>query len=124
MLNHPNDATGYRFDYEGKSMCLITDTEHIPGKPDQNILNLIDGADLVIYDSTYTEEEFVTKVGWGHSTWEEGMKLCKMAGVKRLGIFHHDPEHDDVFMDNLASQAAATWDGAFVIQEGMEFAVE
>ena len=55
--------------------CLITDTEHIPGKPDQNILNLIDGADLVIYDSTYTEEEFVTKVGWGHSTWEEGMKL-------------------------------------------------
>ena len=105
-------------------MCLITDTEHIPGKPDQNILNLIDGADLVIYDSTYTEEEFVAKVGWGHSTWEEGMKLCKMAGVKRLGIFHHDPEHDDVFMDNLASQAAATWDGAFVIQEGMEFAVE
>ncbi len=123
-LNHPNDATGYRFDHGGKSMCLITDTEHIPGKPDENILKLIEGADLVIYDSTYTEDEFPAKIGWGHSTWEEGLKLCKMAGVKRLGIFHHDPEHDDIFMDNLAEEAALAWDGAFVIQENMEFVAE
>jgi phosphoribosyl 1,2-cyclic phosphodiesterase len=123
-LNHPNDATGYRFDYNGKSMCLITDTEHIPGEPNENILKLIEGADLVIYDSTYTEKEFITKVGWGHSTWEEGIKLCKMAGVKRLGIFHHDPEHDDVFMDQVAEDSSRAWDGAFVIQEGMDFLVE
>ena len=105
-------------------MCLITDTEHIPGKPDENILKLIEGADLVIYDSTYTEEEFPAKVGWGHSTWEEGVRLCKMANVKRLGIFHHDPEHDDDFMDKVAKEAAIAWDGAFVIQEKMEFNVE
>ncbi|MEE2746428.1 MAG: MBL fold metallo-hydrolase, partial [Pseudomonadota bacterium] len=123
-LNHPNDATGYRFDYNGKSMCLITDTEHIPGKPDKNILELIEGADLVIYDSTYTEEEFISKVGWGHSTWEEGMKLCKMAGVKRLGIFHHDPEHDDNFMDNIAEEAAKAWEGNFVVQENMEILLD
>jgi phosphoribosyl 1,2-cyclic phosphodiesterase len=123
-LNHPNDATGYRFDYNGKSMCLITDTEHIPGEPNENILKLIEGADLVIYDSTYTEKEFIIKVGWGHSTWEEGIKLCKMAGVKRLGIFHHDPEHDDVFMDQVAEDSSRAWDGAFVIQEGMDFLVE
>ncbi len=123
-LHHPNDATGYRIEYNDKSMCLITDTEHIPGKPDENILKLIEGADLVIYDSTYTEEEFPAKIGWGHSTWEEGIKLCKMAGVKRLGIFHHDPEHDDVFMDKLAEDAAKEWEGAFVIQENMDFQVE
>lgn len=123
-LHHPNDATGYRIEYNDKSMCLITDTEHIPGKPDENILELIEGADLVIYDSTYTEEEFPAKIGWGHSTWEEGIKLCKMAGVKRLGIFHHDPEHDDVFMDKLAEDAAKEWEGAFVIQENMDFQVE
>jgi len=124
LLRHPNDATGYRFDYNGKSMCLITDTEHVPGEPDENILKLIEGADLVIYDATYTEEEFPSKIGWGHSTWEEGVKLCKMAGAKRLGIFHHDPEHDDVFMDKLAGEAAREWDGAFVIQENMDFLVE
>jgi phosphoribosyl 1,2-cyclic phosphodiesterase len=122
-LNHPNGATGYRIESNGRAMCLITDTEH-KGEPDENILKLIEGADLVIYDSTYTEEEFPSKVGWGHSTWNEGVKLCKMAGAKRLGIFHHDPEHDDVFMDKLADDAAKAWDGAFVIQENMDFLVE
>lgn len=123
-LNHPNGATGYRIEHNGRSMCLITDTEHKLDKPDENILKLIEGADLVIYDSTYTEEEFPSKIGWGHSTWNEGVKLCKMAGAKRLGIFHHDPEHDDVFMDKLADEAARAWDGAFVIQENMDFLVE
>ena len=123
-LRHPNGATGYRFDYNGKSMCLITDTEHIPGEPDENILKLIEGADLVIYDSTYTEEEFPSKIGWGHSTWNEGAELCKKAGAKRLGIFHHDPDHDDAFMDGLALEAAKKWSGAFVIQENMDFLVE
>ena len=124
LLNHPNGATGYRIEHDGRAMCLITDTEHKLDKPDENILKLIEGADLVIYDSTYTEEEFPSKIGWGHSTWNEGVKLCKMAGAKRLGIFHHDPEHDDVFMDKLADDAAKAWDGAFVIQENMDFLVE
>ena len=64
-LNHPNGATGYRIEHGGRSVCYITDTEHVPDKPDQNILGLIEGADLVVYDSTYTDEEFVGKVGWG-----------------------------------------------------------
>ena len=124
LLNHPNDATGYRVDYNGSSMCLITDTEHVDGKLDENVLKLIEGADLVIYDATYTEEEFPSKIGWGHSTWNQGIKLCQEAGAKRLGIFHHDPEHDDVFMDTIAEAANKTWDGAFVIQENMDFLVE
>jgi phosphoribosyl 1,2-cyclic phosphodiesterase len=124
LLNHPNDATGYRIEYQGKSMCLITDTEHVEGEMDQNILKLIEGSDLVIYDSTYTEEEFSSKIGWGHSTWNEGVRLCKEAGAKRLGIFHHDPDHDDVFMDNLAAEAAEEWSSAFVIQENMDVLVE
>jgi len=64
-LNHPNNATGYRIEYGGKSVCYITDTEHVPGEPDQNILGLIEGADAVIYDSTYTEDEFPNHIGWG-----------------------------------------------------------
>lgn len=119
-LNHPNDATGYRIEYEGRAFCYITDTEHVPGEPDQNILGLIEGADLVLYDSTYTEEEFPGKVGWGHSTWNEGVRLCQAANVRRLGIFHHEPDHYDDFMDGIAEEAAKTWPGTFVCREGMK----
>ena len=118
-LNHPNGATGYRIEHNGHSICYITDTEHVPGKMDQNILGLIEGADVVIYDSTYTEEEFPTRIGWGHSTWNEGVKLCREAGAKSMAIFHHDPEHEDDFMDKLGEDAKAEWDATFVAKEGM-----
>ena len=120
QLNHPNGATGYRIEHKGSSICYITDTEHVPGKLDENILTLIEGTDLVIYDSTYTEEEFPSKIGWGHSTWNEGVKLCREAGAKSMAIFHHDPEHDDEFMAKLGEEAKAEWDGTFVAREGME----
>ncbi len=118
-LNHPNGATGYRIDHAGRSLCYVTDTEHVPGQPDQAILGLIEGADLVIYDSTYTDKEFPGRVGWGHSTWEEGVRLCRAANVKSLAIFHHDPDHEDLFMERLEAKARATWSGAIVARENM-----
>ena len=123
-LQHPNGATGYRIEHGGVSFCYVTDTEHQPGKPDQNILGLIEGADLVLYDSTYSDEEFPTKVGWGHSTWQEGIRLCRAAGARRLGIFHHDPDHDDAHMRGVASAAKEVWKGAFVVREGRSVLLE
>ena len=122
-LNHPQGATGYRVEYGGKSVVYVTDTEHIPGRPDENILALIEGADMVIYDSTYTEEEFPSRVGWGHSTWNEGMKLCQMAGAKKLAIFHHEPEHTDEIMDLIAEESKLQWDQSFVCRERMEVTI-
>ena len=119
-LNHPNGATGYRIEHAGHAICYVSDTEHVPGKMDQNILGLIEGADLVIYDSTYTEEEFPTKIGWGHSTWNEGVKLCRESGAKSMAIFHHDPEHEDDFMAALGEEAKKEWSETFVAREGME----
>ena len=119
-LNHPNRATGYRIEHNGKAMCYITDTEHKPGAPDRNILGLIEGADLVIYDSTYTEQEFPAKIGWGHSTWNEGVKLCRAAEVKKMAIFHHDPEHDDTFMKKLEAEAQNVWPDTVAARDGME----
>ena len=123
-LNHPNGATGYRIEYDGKSMCYITDTEHVVGEPDQNILGLIEGSDLVIYDSTYTEEEFTTKVGWGHSTWNEGVALCQAANVKKMAIFHHEPAHEDDFMDQLEVEAQGVWKDCFAAREGMVVGID
>lgn len=118
-LNHPNRATAYRVEYAGKSICYVTDTEHKPGAPDATILSLIDGADLVIYDSTYTDEEFEKFKGWGHSTWQEGVRLCAQADAGRLVVFHHDPSHDDAFMDRVAAAAESARPGTVVAREGL-----
>ncbi len=120
-LRHPNGATGYRVEHGGIAVCYVTDTEHVPGQPDRNILGLIAGADLVIYDSTYTDAEFPAKLGWGHSTWQEGIRLAQAANVRRLAIFHHDPDHDDRFMADIEAQAASLWPGGtLVARDGME----
>lgn len=58
-LNHPGGCLGYRIDYAGKSICYITDTEHVIGEPDRSILGVIQNADIVIYDATFTDEEFM-----------------------------------------------------------------
>ena len=106
-LNHPNGATGYRVEFEGKSICYITDTEHRPDGIDKTIVELCRGADVMIYDSTYTDGEYPNYHGWGHSTWQEGVRIADAAGVGTLAIFHHDPSHDDTFMDRVAREAAA-----------------
>ncbi len=116
-LNHPGGALGYRIEHAGKTFCYVTDTEPVPGQLDASILDLIQGADLVVYDSTYTEDELATRRGWGHSTWNEGVRLCRAADAKALALFHHDPDHDDAFMEALEAAARAEWSGAFAARE-------
>jgi len=118
-LNHPNGATAYRIDHGGRSVCYVTDTEHVPGRPDERILGLVAGADLVIYDSTYTDAEFPARVGWGHSTWQEGLRLVRRAGARRLVVFHHDPDHDDATMAAIEHELAGESDGHLVAREGL-----
>ncbi len=118
-LNHPNGATAYRIEHDGRSVCYVTDTEHVPGRPDENVLALIAGADLVIYDSTYTDAELPAKVGWGHSTWQEGVRLVRRAGAKRLVVFHHDPDHDDDDMTAIEHEVTGESDDAVVAREGL-----
>ena len=119
-LNHPNRATGYRINYDGRSICYVTDTEHVSGERDGNVVALIRDADLVIYDCSYTDEEYAEKYkGWGHSTWQEGLRLCEAAGAKRLAVFHHDPSHDDDFMDRITAEAQAVRSNTVVAREGM-----
>ncbi|HUK08463.1 MAG TPA: MBL fold metallo-hydrolase [Stellaceae bacterium] len=118
-LNHPNNATGYRVECGDKVVAYLTDTEHRPGELDRNVLTLADHADVMIYDSTYTDEEYESHKNWGHSTWQEAVRLAIAAKAKTLAIFHHDPTHDDAFMDRVAAEAAKAYPGAIVAREGM-----
>jgi len=118
-LNHPANATGYRIEFGGKSICYLTDTQHVIDQLDQNILDLAEGTDLMIYDSTYTDEEFPARSDWGHSTWEEGVRLANAANAKMFVVFHHDPDHTDGFMDRVAKDVEKARPGSVVAQEGM-----
>jgi phosphoribosyl 1,2-cyclic phosphodiesterase len=118
-LDHPNGATGYRVEYAGKVFAYLTDTEVRSRQFEPALVALARDADLMVFDCTYTEEEIVARRGWGHSTWEQGVRLAQAAGAKTLCLFHHDPAHDDAFMDVVAAQAAAARPGTIVAREGL-----
>lgn len=119
-LNHPDNATGYRIEYGGKSVAYITDTEHKAAGGDQNVLTLAKNVDVMIYDTTYTDEEYATHAGWGHSTWQEALRLADRADVGTVIAFHHDPSHDDSFLDGVAAHAERVRPGTLVAAEGLE----
>lgn len=123
LLNHPGEAVGYRVSWEGYAAAYVTDTEHFPDRVDENVLFLARDADVLIYDATYTDEEYhsekSSKVGWGHSTWQEAVKVAKAANVKRLVIFHHDPLHNDDFLDNVGEQVAQHFPNSLMAREGL-----
>ncbi len=122
LLNHPGEAVGYRISSQGCSAAYITDTEHFPDRLDENVLWLARNADVMIYDATYTDQEYysekTSKVGWGHSTWQEAVKVAKAANVKKLVIFHHDPLHNDDFLDSVAEQVGQQFPDSLMAREG------
>ena len=85
----------------------------------QNILNLIEDADIVIYDASFTDDEYSNFVGWGHSTWQEGVRLCADAGAKRLVVFHHLPGRSDDELAIIDSAVGELLPGSVVAREGM-----
>jgi phosphoribosyl 1,2-cyclic phosphodiesterase len=127
-LNHPGGAMGYRVSWGDYAVAYITDTEHFGDRLDPQVLALANQADVLIYDSTYTDAEYThpktSKAGWGHSTWQEGVKIAQAARVKKLVIFHHDPSHNDQFMDEIEQQAIAVFPGSIVAKEGMKILVD
>lgn len=122
-LNHPNGACGYRIEYDGRSACYLTDLEHASDKPDPALVAFVNDADVLIYDSSYTPEEYPKKKGFGHSTWKAGLGIAKAAGVRLFVPFHHDPAHTDAMMEKIEAEAvrAGAADGVPTIaaREGM-----
>ena len=118
-LNHPGGSTGYRIEYGAHALAYITDTEHHPGVLDPQVMALAQGVDLMVYDSNYTDEEWPSHIGWGHSTWQQGVRLAVAAQAKQLVIFHHDPDHTDDVLDRVAEEARRLLPNAIVAAEGM-----
>ncbi|HWL31228.1 MAG TPA: MBL fold metallo-hydrolase [Xanthobacteraceae bacterium] len=118
-LNHPGGAAGYRIEYGGRAVAYLTDFES-NGAIDPRLLDLARGAAMVIVDATYTDDELPAHVGWGHSSWQQGVRLANAAEVGQLCLFHHDPDHDDNFMDAVAAAAETMRPGTIVAREGLQ----
>jgi phosphoribosyl 1,2-cyclic phosphodiesterase len=120
--NHPGGAFSFRIERNGKVLVICTDIEHGESL-DPNIIDLAQGADLLVHDAQFTAEELRNRRGWGHSSFDQALQVAEIAGVKRLAITHHDPEHDDDFllrMENLCQERFAE---TVLAREGMEIAL-
>jgi ribonuclease BN (tRNA processing enzyme) len=105
-------------------VLYATDTE--PGDPtsDHAIRELARDTDLLIYDSQYTMEQLHgDRKGWGHSGWEEGVRVCQEAGVKEFILFHHDPDRNDEGVDRLLATARSRFPNSRAAYEGLEIAL-
>jgi phosphoribosyl 1,2-cyclic phosphodiesterase len=117
-LQHPSGATGYRFDHGGRSVCYVSDIEHETPWPPEPLRRFVEGADLVIYDGMFSEAEYGRCRGWGHSTWQAGVALCREAGAKRVALFHLHPLHDDATLLAVESELRKAMPGSFIAREG------
>jgi phosphoribosyl 1,2-cyclic phosphodiesterase len=122
-LNHPGGALGYRVECGDKALVYATDFEHGTGADDR-LVEVSRGADLMIFDAQYTPSEYEApppqgRKGWGHSTYEMGATLARLAGVKQLALFHHEPERDDEGIEEIAGLARRIHPGAFAAREGL-----
>lgn len=108
-IPHVGNTVGYRVSWNGASVAYLSDHQ-MPYdgsfSATEGALELCRHADLVIHDAQYTPNEFAMKRDWGHCTVEYAVWLAAEAGARRLALFHHDPTHDDDFIDGLAAEAA------------------
>jgi phosphoribosyl 1,2-cyclic phosphodiesterase len=122
--NHPNGVWAYRLDHGGRSVVYATDTEHY-AVVDPKLTKLAKGADILIYDSQYMPEEYAgttptnSKVGWGHSTFEEAVKLAKATAVKKLVLYHHDPMQSDAAVAEKERRARELFPSCEAAREGL-----
>lgn len=113
FTNHPGVNIAFRFDFNGSSVVYMTDHENheafcgltdLSRRQDRAIEEFCAGADLLICDSQYTEEEYKYKRGWGHNRWSDALALALTAKAKRLALFHHDPTRSDANIDDIVAE--------------------
>lgn len=120
-VNHPGPTVGYRIEADGAVLTYLPDHEPALGVPDfpdaaewTSGYALAEGADLLVHDSQYLDEDYPDHLGWGHSSVSQVIAFGRLAEARRLVLFHHDPRYTDAILDEVSS-ATATTDGMEVL---------
>ena len=134
LIVHPGPTLGYRIESADCVLAYLPDHEPALGMPDfpdrpawTSGFDLACGADVLIHDAQYTEDEYKQRIGWGHSTFEHALEFARQAGVQRLVTFHHDPGHSDDMLDGVLAEMSARGDLDFELiagQVGLALCVE
>ena len=131
-LNHPGGALGYRVTLGGRSVVYLTDTAplarpgegvvdgRLPPALEQKVLDLLAGADACIFDTMFTQAQYMVRQSWGHSYPEYAVALCRAAGVRRLFLYHHAPELDDDALDALDAHWMGVREGGLTVRLARE----
>lgn len=129
-LSHPNQGIGYKFTEDNKSFVFLTDNElcfkHPGGLGYHDYLQFSSGSDFLIHDAEFTEDEYKTTRTWGHSTYNDALRLALAAKVKRLGLYHHNQERSDTAIDEIIQDCSNIIGDngsnleCFAVHEGME----
>jgi len=118
-LVHPQGSVAYRIDGNGKSIVFATDTEHPEQGIDERLASFAAGADILVYDATFTPAEYEEgKKGLGHSTWLEGTRLAREAGVGKLFLSHFNPLHTDAEVGEILRRARDVFPETYAAKEG------
>ena len=117
-LSHPGGAVGYRVEWGGRVAAVVTDTEHQPGSLDQSVLRLIKNCDLFLYDSTFWDDEMERFRGFGHSSWQQAVRLAREAGARQVGFTHHAPWRTDAEIEAAEREAKAEYPDSFFARDG------
>jgi phosphoribosyl 1,2-cyclic phosphodiesterase len=115
-VNHRGPTLGYRIDDGGTSLCYIPDHEPGLGAPLAELdddwisgFELAQGASMLIHDCQYTDQEYQSHIGWGHSPMSDALSFANRVSAERVLLFHHDPLHTDDFLDDLCGEVGELW---------------
>jgi phosphoribosyl 1,2-cyclic phosphodiesterase len=121
---HPGPTIGYRLKENGRSLAYLTDHEpalvgELGSRPPDWIsgFSLAEGVDILLHDAQFTEREYESKIGWGHSSVAHAVEFARLSQAGRLVLFHHDPAHSDADLDRLGERARELWGDGQVAPE-------
>ena len=117
LVLHPGPTVGFRIEIGDSSLAYLPDHEPALAGIEGRSLDWISGgalaagADLVLHDAQYLDEEYSAKIGWGHSSVDDAVAFCRAAGARRLVLFHHEPERSDHALELLEDRARELTEG-------------
>ncbi|WP_022850506.1 MBL fold metallo-hydrolase [Limisalsivibrio acetivorans] len=122
--NHPNGSLMYKIDDGERVTLFATDYEH-GTDVDDFLVEFAYKCNNFIFDTTYLPEDYegnrdgIPKEGWGHSTYVQGAEFAKRAKVENLILYHHNPDYDDVLLDEMNIRAKREFSSVICSRDGM-----
>ena len=120
LHGHPNGANTYRLKIGDHTIVYCTDIEHPEKQLNHKVIKFVEGADILIKDAQFTDEQLSAHKGWGHSSWQQCTQVAKEAQVKQLILYHHSPQNNDDCINKIEQEAQIVFPNTIAAREGLE----